>query len=61
METIKLIVLIGSILAFIGLMGYAVYLIFLKKPGSAANPQLISYIQTYASQGYDINSLKQGY
>lgn len=60
MEASKVIVLIGSIAAFLGLIGYAVYLLFFKKAGGKANPQLVSYIQAYASQGYDMASLKQG-
>ncbi len=60
METSKILVLVGSIAAFAGLMGYAAYLIFFKKAGGAANPQLVDYIKSYSSQGYDMNSLKQG-
>lgn len=60
MDTTDTLVLVGSITAFIGLMGYAAYIIFFKKPGGAANPQIVQYIQAYSSQGYDMASLKQG-
>lgn len=53
-------VMTGTIVAFVGLMGYAIYVIFFKKPGGAANSELTNYVQQYMSQGYDANSIKQG-